>query len=144
MISGASQSNPYMTRSVATPASNPLGVEWVGGASTSTPAAPAQQAASQPVAQNQVQPMAQVLSQIFTGLMNAVKSLVSWIAGLFNQQPAQQQPAQTPVTQQPTQPPVTQPTQPSTGVDYATIAQQYNLYPSAENVQAFLNEVKTY
>ena len=149
MITGASQSNPYMTRSVATPASNPLGVEWVGGSSaTSAPAAPAQQVVSQPVAQNQVQPMTQVLSQIFTGLMNALKGLVGWIANLFNQQPAAQEPAQQPAPQLPAQPQQpaqpTQPTQPSTGVDYVAIAQQYNLLATPANVQAFLNEVKTY
>jgi peptidoglycan hydrolase-like protein with peptidoglycan-binding domain len=166
MISGASQSNPYMIRSVATPASNPLGVEWVGGASTpaapaatSAPAAvsaPAQPMAQQPVAQSQVQPMAQVLSQIFSGLMNALKGIVGWIANLFKQQPATQPPAgqtqppvaQPPVTQPPVsqppvvQPPVSQP--PATGVDYTAIARQYNLLATPENVQAFLNEVKTY
>ena len=148
MITGPSQSNPYMTRSVATPASNPLGVEWVGG-SSATPAPAAPQQTAQPVAQNQVQPMNQVLSQVFSGLMNALKGLVNWIANLFKQ-PAAQQPAgqtpvsQPPVTQQPTQPAQpTQPTQPS-GVDYATIAQQYNLLATPANVQAFLNEVKTY
>ncbi len=159
MISGASQSNPYMIRSVATPASNPLGVEWVGG--SSAPAAPAatsapapvaaQPTAQQPVAQSQVQPMAQVLSQIFSGLMNALKGIVGWIANLFKQQPATQPPAgqtQPPVTQPPVsqppvvQPPVSQP--PATGVDYTAIARQYNLLATPENVQAFLNEVKTY
>ncbi|MNR85263.1 putative peptidoglycan binding domain protein [compost metagenome] len=150
MITGPSQSNPYMTRSVATPASNPLGVEWVGG-SSATPAPAAPQQTAQPVAQNQVQPMNQVLSQIFSGLMNALKGLVNWIANLFKQPAAQQPSSQTPVsqppvTQQPTPvvPQPTQPTQPSTGVDYATIAQQYNLLATPANVQAFLNEVKTY
>ncbi len=162
MITGASQSNPYMIRSVATPASNPLGVEWVGGsatpaapAATSAPAAtpvvaaPAQQTAQQPAAQSQMQPMNQVLSQIFSGLMTALKNIVGWIANLFKQQPAAQPPAsQTPVSQPPVaQPPVSQPpaTQPpAAGVDYAAIAKQYNLLATPANVQAFLNEVKTY
>jgi peptidoglycan hydrolase-like protein with peptidoglycan-binding domain len=147
MISGVSQPNAYTTRSTAAPASNPLGVEWVGASSTTTtttPSAPVQQTVQQPVAQNQVEPMTQVLSQIFTGLMNALKGIVGWIANLFKQ-PATQTPApQAPVTQTPVpQTPVT-PAPQTPAVDYAAIARQYNLFATPENVQAFLNEVKTY
>ncbi len=144
MISGVSQPNPNLTRPTAAPASNPLGVQWVG--SSAAPAAPAatvasaQQVPQQAVAQNQVAPMGEMLSQLFSGLMTALKGLVGWIANLFKQ-PAT--PTQPPVVQTPTtQPPVTQ--TPTPGVDYTAIAKQYNLQATPENVQAFLNEVKTY
>ncbi len=139
MISGVSQPNPNLTRPTAAPASNPLGVQWVGSsAAPAATVASAQQVPQQAVAQNQVAPMGEMLSQLFSGLMTALKGLVGWIANLFKQSDTSTQP---PVVQ----PPVVQPPVPPTGgVDYMAIAQQYNLLATPENVQAFLNEVKTY
>ena len=94
--------------------------------------APATQAQAAPT--TQVSPetikVANVLTSIWNGLVSAVKTLFSWLGHLFGGSSSN-----------------TTPTASSTsGLDaqQAAIAQQYQLLPTAANVQAFLSEVQGY
>src|SRR5690606_2531102 len=83
MINGVSQPNPYKPRVNATSATN----VQAGGASQAPSTPMVQSVAQAPAAQNQVAPLGQMLTQMFSALATALKGLISWIANLF-QQPA--------------------------------------------------------
>lgn len=110
-----------------------------------------QQAPAQPGGQQST--FGTVLANVFNGLMTMFKGLFQFIANLFNGGHGTN--ATTPTSTLPTGtpglPPGGTPTQPTTpaapgalDAQSAAIAKQYNLYPTKENVQAFMTEVQGY
>lgn len=102
-------------------------------------------ASSSPTVQpsSETMTVANVLTSIWNGLVNVVKSIFHWIGGLFGGQSNTSSSTSSTTLTSPTS---TGTTSASSGLtsQQAAIAQQYQLLPTASNLQAFMAEVQSY